>query len=90
LCAANSRIHAASTGPALSGRRRTDVAPTTSSRRRYRLPCLEIGPSRWRPPVECSRGVSPSQEANARPFLKADASAIRPAKAEAPIGPTQG
>jgi hypothetical protein len=42
------------------------------------------------PLLECSRGVSPSQAAKSRPLRKAEGSLTRPAKAEAPIGPTAG
>lgn len=45
----------------------TAVAPTTSSRRRYRSPCLEMPPSCVLPPVECCCGVRPSQAANCLP-----------------------
>ena len=40
--------------------RTTDIAPTTSNWRSRSLPALLIPPIRCFPPVECSRGVSPS------------------------------
>ena len=42
-------------------------APCVRRERRYRWPCLVIAPRRRRVPLECSRGVSPSQLANCRP-----------------------
>src|SRR5271165_4159941 len=42
-----------------SSRRTTECAASTSVCRRKRLPCLEIAPSRCRPPELCSRGISP-------------------------------
>ena len=48
----------------------TAVAPSTNSCRRSRCPILVIRPSRCRPPVEISRGVSPIQAAKSRPRAK--------------------
>ena len=45
----------------------TAIAPTTSSHRKYRLPCLVILPSLSLPPVVYCLGTSPIQAARLRP-----------------------
>jgi hypothetical protein len=67
----------------------TAVAPTTSKRRSPSLPARLIPPSRWLPPLECSRGVNPSQTARCRPERNCVGS-TRKAKLSAVIGPTAG
>src|SRR3954469_16396110 len=44
----------------------TAIAPTTSSWRSRSLPARLMPPRRWRPPVDRSRGVKPSQAAKWR------------------------
>jgi hypothetical protein len=52
---------------------KTANAPTTRMRRRYRPPCLEMGPNRCLPLVESSRETMPIQAAKSRPVLKIEA-----------------
>ena len=47
--------------------RKMEMAPNTSSRRIYRLPCLVIDPNFSLPPVELCLGVTPSQAEKSRP-----------------------
>ncbi len=70
-------------------KRITDIAPTTSSCRNLSLPALLIFPVRCLPPVECSRGVSPSQAAKCRPVSKFAGFTVN-AIVIAVIGPTPG
>src|SRR6516165_6991939 len=71
-------------------RRRTACAPTTRMRRKYRSPCLEIGPSFCLPPVESCRGTSPTQAAKSRPDRKAFGSVTVAVMALAPMRPIPG
>src|SRR6516164_1912304 len=71
-------------------RRRTACAPTTRMRRKYRSPCLEIGPSFCLPPVESCRGTSPIQAAKSRPERKTMGSDTVAAIALAPMMPMPG
>jgi hypothetical protein len=68
----------------------TAVAPITSNRRRSSSPWRLIPPSRYRPAVEASRGVMPSQEAKCRAERNALGSATLSAKLTPPIGPMPG
>src|SRR5260370_3576445 len=81
-----------SQGEAGPGRaqRITAVAPRTKRRRRFASPCRLIRPGRWRPAVEFSFGVRPSQAARWRPERKALGSGTLRAKLTAPIGPAPG
>src|SRR6516165_1641535 len=71
-------------------RRSTECAPTTRRRRRYRSPCLEIGPSFGLPPVESCRGTNPIQAAKSRPDRKAFGSVTVAVMALAPRVPIPG
>src|SRR5215475_15020927 len=71
-------------------RSRLALAPLISSRRKYRLPRLEMPPRRTLPPVEFCRGTRPSQAANSRPLRKALGSTTVAAIAVAMIGPMPG
>ena len=51
----------------------TLLAPMISRRRRDRSPIFVVAPSLCLPPVECWRGVSPSQAAKSRPLRNAEA-----------------
>src|SRR3954452_15910951 len=68
----------------------TAMAPAISNHRRYRLPCLEIPPSRSLPPVECCLGTSPIQAARLRPDENSFQSPTSATRAVATIGPTPG
>ena len=59
-------------------------------RRKYRSPCLEMGPSLCLPPVESSRGTMPIQAAKSRPLLKIEASGTVATMALAPMTPMLG
>jgi hypothetical protein len=71
-------------------RRRVETAPITSMRRRYRSPCLDIGPSFAFPPVDICRGTNPIQAAKSRPGRKILGFVTVVAIAEEPIGPIPG
>src|SRR6516162_8236664 len=71
-------------------RRNTECAPITRSRRRYRSPCFDIGPSFCLPPVESCRGTSPIQAAKSRPDRKAFGSVTVAVMALAPMVPIPG
>src|ERR1700688_5005899 len=45
--------------PCLRAQRITAIAPTTSNRRKYRLPCFVMLPSLSLPPVACCLGTNP-------------------------------
>ena len=55
-----------------------------------RSPIFEIAPSFCLPPVECWRGVSPTQAAKSRPLAKVSGGGARAAIAVAVIGPMPG
>ena len=55
-----------------------ELAPRISSRRKLRSPILVVRPSRSLPPLECWRGVSPSQAAKSRPRRNVSAPAPAP------------
>ena len=65
-------------------------AQWTSSVRRYWFPLLLIPPSLCLPPLECSRGVRPSQAARSRPRSKAFPLPIAATRAVAVCGPIPG
>ena len=69
---------------------KTANAPTTRLRRRYRPPCLEMGPNRCLPPVESSRETMPIQAAKSRRFLKIEASGTVATMALVPRTPMPG
>jgi hypothetical protein len=71
-------------------RLKTANAPTISMRRKYRSPCLEMGPRRCLPPVESSRETMPIQAAKSRPLLKIVASGTVATIALAPRTPMLG
>src|SRR5665213_2921733 len=56
--------------PCLRAEWMTAIAPTTSNRRKYRLPCLVILPSLSLPPVVCCFGTNPIQAARLRPACR--------------------
>src|SRR5476649_238728 len=70
--------------------RSTDIAPFTSSLRRYPSPRLLIGPSLTLPPVPSWRGTMPSEAAKCRPLSNALGSVTRAATAVAVTGPKPG
>ncbi len=70
--------------------RTTATAPTINSRRMSRCPIFEVFPRRSSPPLECWRGVSPTQAAKSRPFAKVSQGGAQVVSAAAVIGSTQG
>ena len=62
--------HVPSGAPFRAAHLTTATAPTISSRRMSRCPIFEVRPSRSLPPLECCRGVRPTQAAKSRPFEK--------------------
>lgn len=84
--ASNPTIHGLACG-LVRAVRKTNVAPTTIRERNKGLPILEMPPSRFLPPLECGRGVKPTQAAKCRPDrpsrTRDGASARRPAPARA-------
>ena len=52
------------------------MAPTTSNCRSRSLPARLMPPRRWRPPVERSFGVKPSQAAKCRPEVNRPGSIV--------------
>ena len=74
----------------MPARRMTEVAPTTSSLRRYPSPILQMRPRRSLPPEEFCLGTRPRNAANYRPFLKTAGSDTLAARAVAVITPTPG
>src|SRR5215813_8210458 len=68
----------------------TAIAPTTSSHRKYRLPCLVMRPSLSLPPVLCCFGTNPIQAARPRPDEKVLQSPISATNAVALSGPMPG
>ncbi len=69
--------------------RNTDVHPTTSILRRYRLPFLVMAPSLSLPPLECWLGVMPRDALKSLPDLKT-LGWSRAAIADAISGPKRG
>jgi hypothetical protein len=66
-------------GPPLrAAQRKTPLAPRISKRRSVRSPIFEVASSFCLPPVECCKGVSPTQAAKSRPRLKVSAGAQGP------------
>src|SRR5215211_2254338 len=76
--------------PWRAAQRRTALAPMISRRRRVRSPIFEVAPSFCLLPVECWRGVSPTQAAKSRPRLKVCAGGARAVRATAVTGPIPG
>ena len=83
-------IHPADTEALPRACRKSVVAPSTRSRRRYRSPCLEMCPSRTLPPVPLCRGTSPIQAAKCRPERKEFGSVMVAASAPAVMMPMPG
>ena len=67
-----------------------ELAPRIKSRLRLRSPILVVRPSRSLPPLECCRGVSPSQAAKSRPRRKVEAGGANATYAVATTAPTPG
>src|SRR5918993_6034469 len=76
--------------PPLRACRRTVVAPRMSRVRSVGLPIFEIRPRRSLPPLECGRGVNPSQAAKCRPETNPVGSGTRALSEAAEIGPMPG
>jgi hypothetical protein len=68
----------------------TALAPMVSSRLSVRSPILVIWPSRSLPPLECCRGVSPSQAEKSWPQRKVSGGRARATIAAAVTGPMPG
>lgn len=95
LAFALSRKHTCeSQDPAVPPRRAacctTAIAPRIKRRRKSRCPIFDVLPNRVLPPVEFCFGVSPSQVAKSRPFVKVEGGGATAAIAAAQIGPMPG
>jgi hypothetical protein len=79
--------HDPSGAPFRSAHFTTAAAPMISRRRMSRWPIFEVLPSRSLPPLECWRGVRPTQAAKSRPLAKVSQGGAKVVIAEAVIVP---
>jgi hypothetical protein len=71
-------IHEPAGAPFRATQLTTALAPMISRRRKVRSPIFEVAPSFCLPPVECCKGVSPTQAAKSRPRLNVSAGGQAP------------
>src|SRR5208337_359017 len=83
-------IHSAKAPLYLWAARNTDVHPTTSILRRYRLPFLVTPPSFSLPPLPCWLGVGPRDALKSLPDLNTLGSGVKATIADAISGPKAG
>lgn len=76
--------------PLRAAHRTTATAPMISNRRMSRWPIFEVRPSRSLPPLECWRGVRPTQAAKSRPLEKLSTGGAKVVIAAAVTAPTPG
>ena len=82
--------HEPSGAPLCAAHRTTATAPTISGRRKSRWPNFEVRPSRSLPPLECCRGVRPTQAAKSRRFENVSNGGAKVVIAAAVTVPTPG